>query len=143
MSLTDNTDKINRLIGAISNLPSITAGEGIEIENGEISLDADALFALNSVGWKQSVPAKVAFGTNITLADNTEYRLSNVSSLILSFPQGDFECWMRIETAQSGSVSVVFPQNTAFIGEPPVFGNTEPWEISPKDRVVAAAEVSL
>ena len=51
----------------------------------------------------QAVSAQVTAGTEITLADNTEYRLENVATLTLTYPMGNFECWLKLTFAASGS----------------------------------------
>ena len=83
---------------------------------------------------------EAAAPTRITLADNTEYRLTGVQTLTITFPTGNFACWLRITTAASGTVSVTFPATVKYIGEAPAFGAGETWELSVKDRVVIAAK---
>lgn len=80
---------------------------------------------------------------NITLADNTEYRLTNISTLTLSYPTGivNFECWMRLTFAASGNITVTLPTGTRYIGNAPSFANGETWEMSIKDGVVIAQKV--
>lgn len=78
--------------------------------------------------------------TAITLADNTEYYLTNVSDLSITYPSGRFESWIRLTTATSGTVTIELP-TSQYIGTAPTFGNGETWEISIKDGVVAAAKV--
>ena len=87
------------------------------------------------------MPQKISEGTNITLADNTEYRLTNVTTLNLSYPTGDFECWMRLTFAASGNATVTLPTGTKYIGTAPDFKNGETWEMSIKDGVVIAQKV--
>ena len=87
------------------------------------------------------IPQKVSEGTYITLADNTEYRLTNVTTLNLSYPTGDFECWMRLTFAASGDATVILPTGTKYIGTTPDFKNGETWELSFKDKVLAAKKV--
>ena len=77
----------------------------------------------------------------LKLENNAEYRGDDISSLELSYPDGDFECWIRISTASEGEISIVLPEKTTYIGESPVFGNKETWEISIKDGVAVAMEV--
>jgi hypothetical protein len=89
----------------------------------------------------KAVSAQVATGTEITLADNTEYRLTNVSTLTLNYPAGDFECWMRLTFAASGNATVTLPTGTKYIGTTPDFKNGETWELSFKDKVLAAQKV--
>jgi len=78
---------------------------------------------------------------NITLADNTEYRLTNVTTLKLSYPVGDFESWMRLTFAASGDITVTLPAGTGYIGTAPDFKNGETWERSFKDKILAAQKV--
>ena len=78
---------------------------------------------------------------NITLADNTEYRLTDVTTLTLTYPTGNFECWMRLTFAESGTITVTLPAGTGYIGTAPDFKNGETWELSFKDRVLAAQKV--
>lgn len=94
-----------------------------------------------SIATKQDRPAQVASGNTITLADNTEYRLTDVSALTLSYPPGNFECWMSIAIAASGAVTITLPASTRYIGTIPTFANGETWELSVKDGVVIAAKV--
>lgn len=82
-----------------------------------------------------------ATGTNITLADNTEYRLTDVTTLTLTYPTGNFECWMSLTFAASGNITVTLPADTKYIGTAPDFKNGETWELSFKDKVLAAQKV--
>lgn len=82
-----------------------------------------------------------ATGSNITLADNTEYRLTDVTTLSLSYPTGKFECWMRLTFAASGNITVTLPADTEYLGATPNFKNGETWELSFKDKVLAAKKV--
>ena len=82
-----------------------------------------------------------ATGSNITLADNTEYRLTDVTTLSLSYPTSKFECWMRLSFAASGDITVTLPAGTGYIGSAPDFKNGETWELSFKDKVLAAQKV--
>ena len=78
--------------------------------------------------------------TAITLADNTEYYLTDVSDLALTYPSGNFECWFSIIT--SGSFTAIsFPVGTTYIGDAPTFGAGEKWEISIKNGTVIAGKV--
>lgn len=89
----------------------------------------------------EAVSAQVTTGSNITLADNTEYRLADVKTLTLTYPTSDFECWMRLTLAASGNVTVTLPTGTKYIGNAPGFANGETWEMSIKDGVVIAQKV--
>ena len=89
----------------------------------------------------KAVSTQVTTGSNITLADNTEYRLTDVTTLTLTYPTGDFECWMRLTFAESGTNTVTLPADTKYIGTAPDFKNGETWELSFKDKVLAAQKV--
>ena len=89
----------------------------------------------------EAVSAQVATGSNITLADNTEYRLTDVTTLTLTYPTGNFECWMRLNFAVSGDITVTLPAGTGYIGTAPDFHNGETWELSFKDKILAAQKV--
>lgn len=90
---------------------------------------------------KPIIAQKISEGPYITLADNTEYRLTDVTTLKLSYPVGDFESWMRLNFAASGNVTVTLPAGTGYIGTAPDFKNGETWELSFKDKVLAAHKV--
>lgn len=78
-----------------------------------------------------------------TLADMTEYRYTNVTRLTLSYPSGNFECWIRITVRTSGTATVSFPSGTTYIGNVPTsFEAGKTYEISIKDKIVVIAEVS-
>lgn len=89
----------------------------------------------------EAVSTQVTTGSNITLADNTEYRLTDVTTLNLSYPTGNFECWMRLTFAASGDVTVTLPAGTEYLGATPNFKNGETWELGFKDKVLAAQKV--
>lgn len=89
----------------------------------------------------EAVSTQVTTGSNITLADNTEYRLADVTTLTLTYPTGNFECWMRLTFAASGDATVTLPTGTKYIGTTPDFKNGETWEMSIKDGVVIAQKV--
>lgn len=87
-------------------------------------------------------PSQVTSGTSITLADNTEYRLTDVTELSITYPDGNFECWMRLSFAASGTIMVTLPSTTQYIGTTPTFANGETWEMSIKDGIVIAGKVA-
>lgn len=89
---------------------------------------------------KQDKPSQINAGTTITLADNTEYRLDNVSSLAISYPAGNFECWLSITTAASGAITITLP-NSSYASSAPTFTNSDTWEVSIKDGTVIAVKV--
>lgn len=89
----------------------------------------------------QTVPSRSAKDApnQVKLADNTEYYLTNVGTVTFAFPAATkFECWLRITTAASGTISITFPATVKYIGEAPTFGAGETWELSIKDCVVIA-----
>ena len=94
-----------------------------------------------SVTVKAPVQLVATAGENITLDDNTEYRLDNVTTLTLTYPTSLFECWMRLTFAESGNITVTLPADTKYIGTAPDFKNGETWELSFKDKVLAAQKV--
>lgn len=98
---------------------------------------------INALGYTpEAVSAQVTTGTNITLADNTEYRLTDVTTLTLTYPTGNFECWMRLAFAADGTITVTLPSTTQYIGTTPTFANGETWEMSIKDGIVIAGKVA-
>lgn len=91
---------------------------------------------------KSDIPSVVSqtAPSSLTLADNTEYYLTNVSDLSITYPSGNFECWISLSTAASGTVTITLP-TSEYIGSAPEFGNGETWEISIKNGVVVAQKV--
>ena len=124
----------------INNTYIPVANKAHEHDNKSI-LDEITAEKVNIWDNKQAKPSQVTSGTTITLADNTEYRLTDVTTLTLTYPTGDFECWMRLTFAASGNVTVTLPSGTRYIGTAPDFKNGETWELSFKDRVLAAQKV--
>lgn len=104
-----------------------------------ITVNATGTIQLGFVGLQTSTSVVVSTApVQIALADNTEYRLTGVQTLTITFPTGDFACWLRIQTAESGTVAVTLPETAKYIGEAPTFGAGETWELSVKDGVVIA-----
>ena len=111
----------------------------LQYNGSDISVTKDGV--IDALGYTpKAVSAQVATGSNITLADNTEYRLADVTTLTPTYPTGKFECWMRLTFAASGSITVTLP-DTKYIGTAPDFKNGETWELSFKDKVLAAQKV--
>ena len=118
--------------------------KGDKGDKGDTGSDANVtkVNVIAALGYTpKAVPAQVATGTEITLADNTEYRLADVTTLTLTYPTSDFECWMRLTFAASGTITVTLPADTKYIGTAPDFKNGETWELSFKDKVLAAQKV--
>lgn len=86
-------------------------------------------------------PAIVTTGTSITLADNTVYRMTDVTTLTITFPgSGSYHSHIRLTTAASGTVTITLPAGALFIGAVPSFGNGETWELDVEDGVVVAGK---
>lgn len=118
---------------------SVSNGK-LQYNGSDISVTKDNVVA--ALGYTpEAVSKRVFTGSNITLADNTEYRLTSVTTLNLSYPTGNFECWLKLTFAASGSVTVTLPTGTRYIGNAPSFANGETWEMSIKDGVVIAQKV--
>ena len=118
--------------------------KGDKGDKGDPGSDANVTKAnvITALGYTpEAVSTQVTTGSNITLADNTEYRLADVTTLTLTYPTGNFECWMRLTFAASGNVTVTLPAGTKYIGTAPDFKNGETWEMSIKDGVVIAQKV--
>ena len=112
----------------------------LQYNGSDISITKNGVIA--ALGYTpEAVSAQVATGSNIPLADNTEYRLADVTTLSLSYPTGNFECWMRLTFAASGNITVTLPADTEYLGATPNFKNGETWELSFKDKVLAAKKV--
>ncbi len=124
----------------INNTYIPVANKAHEHDNKSI-LDEITAEKVNIWDNKQAKPSQVTSGTTITLADNTEYRLTDVTTLTLTYPTGSFECWMSLTFAESGNITVTLPVETKYIGTAPDFKNGETWELSFKDKVLAAQKV--
>lgn len=106
---------------------------------GDLNSNADKID--DELNKRSPDPAQVTSGTDITLADNTEYRLTGVTNLTMHYPSGNFECWFRITTAASGTINIHLP-TSQYIGEAPdLEKNGITYELSIKDGVVIGAEV--
>ena len=162
-SLQDDVDKLTKQSHthdnkAVLDLLSVTDGKlkyngsdvGLKGDKGDPGAKGDPGSDANvtkanvvtALGYTpKAVSAQVATGSNITLADNTEYRLTDVTTLTLNYLAGDFECWMRLTFAASGNITVTLPADTKYIGTAPDFKNGETWELSFKDKVLAAQKV--
>lgn len=119
----------------IPGMPPLVLGYGAVIKNDPYLYVTFAdIVNKNTAVLEQSAPS------SLTLADNTEYYLTDVADLTLTFPTGNFECWISLTTAASGTVNVTLP-TSQYIGSVPVFGNGETWEISIKNSIVVAVKV--
>lgn len=111
----------------------------LNIKVGDTTYNYDGSYSVN-VAVKPATQSITTTGTGVLL-DNTEYRLTDVTTLALNYPTGDFECWMRLKFAESGNITVTLPADTKYIGTAPDFKNGETWELSFKDKVLAAQKV--
>lgn len=112
----------------------------LQYNGSDISVTKDNVVA--ALGYTpEAESAQVYSGSNITLEDNTEYRLTSVTTLNLTYPTDRFECWMRLTFAESGTITVTLPAGTGYIGTAPDFHNGETWELSFKDKILAAQKV--
>ena len=124
----------------INNTYIPVANKAHEHDNKSI-LDEITAEKVNIWDNKQAKPSQVTSGTTITLADNTEYRLTDVTTLTLTYPTGSFECWMSLTFAAGGTITVTLPTGTKYLGSSPDFKNGETWELSFKDKILAAQKV--
>lgn len=140
----DTLDKLSDSNGKLQYNGSDVGLKGDKGDKGDPGSDANVTKAnvITALGYTpEAVSTQVTTGSNITLADNTEYRLADVTTLTLTYPTGNFECWMRLTFAASGNVTVTLPAGTKYIGTAPDFKNGETWEMSIKDGVVIAQKV--
>ena len=119
---------------------SVSNGK-LQYNNSDISVTKDNV--ISALGYTPKAVSRVVYypGSNVTLEDNTEYRLTNVTTLNLTYPTGDFECWMRLSFAANGDATVTLPVDTKYLGAVPNFKKGETWELGFKDRVLAAQKV--
>ncbi len=140
----DTLDLLSDSNGKLQYNGSDVGLKGDKGDKGDPGSDANVtkVNVITALGYTpEAVSAQVTTGSNITLADNTEYRLTDVTTLTLTYPTSDFECWMRLTFAVSGNVTVTLPAGTKYIGTAPDFKNGETWEMSIKDGVVIAQKV--
>ena len=105
-----------------------------DVEENKIPELKNAIDELTPTVITQSAP------TSITLLTNTDYYLTNVSSLTFTYPSDmHWECWIKLVTASSGTISITFP-TSEYIGNIPIFSVGETWEISIRDGVVVSGK---
>ena len=131
-SVTDVKGALDELVPNSHTHTNKDTLDKLSVSNGKLQYNG------SDIGLK---PSQITSGTNIILADNTEYRLTNVTTLNLTYPTDNFECWMRLTFAASGNATVTLPTGTKYIGTTPDFKNGETWELSFKDKVLAAQKV--
>ena len=76
---------------------------------------------------------------SVLLEDNAVFVGTNISTLTVTSPQGNFDCLIKITTASSGNINITLPVS-AYIGAPPVFSNGETWEISISNGIAVAGK---
>ena len=146
-TVTELNTAVTNLQTQINNKPdSSDVNDDIDEINNQINLINATLVGKASVtdlNSKEDKPNVVSLSapTAITLADNTEYYLTNVSALTLTYPSGNFECWIKLQTVNSGSVAVTFP-SSGYIGKIPTFNSGESWEVSIKNGVIIAGQIT-
>ena len=123
-------------------LDNLSASNGkLQYNGSDISVTKDNV--ISALGYTPKAVSQVVYfpGSNVTLEDNTEYRLTNVTTLNLTYPTDNFECWMRLSFAANGDATVTLPVDTKYLGAVPNFKNGETWELGFKDKVLAAQKV--
>lgn len=126
--VNDDLTEINQEITLINN--TLNNKANTSDVNTSLNLKADKANVIS-----QSAPS------SITLADNTEYYLTNISALNFSYPVGNFECWIKLQTVTSGAIAINFP-TSQYIGKIPTFGSGESWEVSIKNGVIIAGQIT-
>lgn len=81
---------------------------------------------INSLGFTpRAPPSQYTYSTaqvSATLNDNAEYRMTGLQTLTVQYPEdAKFECWMRLNFAASGDITVTLPAGTGYIGTAPDF----------------------
>jgi hypothetical protein len=84
--------------------------------------------------------ATITDNSTVALADNTEYSGSNLTTVTFTYPSGNFECYMSLSFASSGTITVTFP-TSQYIGSVPTFENGKTWETSIRNGVIVAGKV--
>lgn len=109
----------------------------------DLATKANSTDLITGLNQKQDKPQRITASnpSTLTLTDNTEYYLTNVSNLTITFPAGEiFECWLSITT--SGSFTAIhLPNSSTYIGDEPYFSAAEKWEVSIKNGTVIAGKV--
>ena len=131
----------NRVMAQNEGLMPFPIPNKLIITAGNISYQYDGSHSVDFAVQPATQLITATGGGDITLADNTEYRLTDVTPLNLSYPTSNFECWMRLTFAESGDITVTLPADTKYLGAIPNFKNGETWVLRFKDRVLTAQKV--
>lgn len=88
-------------------------------------------------------PKKTTIANNSTtaLSDFADYTGTGLTDITFTYPSGDFECYLSLSFASSGTITVTFP-TSQYIGSVPSFENNKTYEISIRNGVVIAGEVT-
>lgn len=130
-------------------LPQIAAAvESLQDLKAVFGDPDDFRFAIiNALGYTPSQPAMRSIYNSATVSEytrnNSEYCMTGLQTLNIKYPEATekFESWMRLTFAESGNITVTLPADTKYIGTAPDFKNGETWELSFKDKVLAAQKV--
>ena len=146
LNWTNKQDLVDTILAADVNA---LAAAIIALENASVKVHASThatgggdVLTPAQIGAAASVSKITPSGgtVNLTLEDNTEYRFTSaVTSLTLTFPSGNFDCWLEFTTGSS--ISVNFPANATYLGGAPTFEASKTYEMSIKDGSVICAEV--
>ena len=147
LNWTNKQDLVDTILAADVNA---LAAAIIALENASVKVHASThatgggdVLTPAQIGAAASVSIITPSGgtVNLTLEDNTEYRFSSaVTSLTLTFPTGNFDCWLKFTTGSS--ITVTFPSGTTYVGGAPTFEASKTYEMSIKDGSVICAEVT-
>ncbi len=91
-------------------------------------------------GKAPAVTKETPAGTTLAVQDNREYYLTNVRNLTITYPAGQFECWLKIQTAADGTVTIALPASQYLGGAPDLSQNGTIFELSIKDGIIVGCE---
>ena len=91
-------------------------------------------------GKAPAVTKETPTGTTLAVQDNREYYLTDVRNLTVTYPSGQFECWIKLTTAATGTVTISFPASQYLGGAPDLSQNGMTFEISIKDGIIVGCE---
>ncbi len=147
LNWTNKQDLVDTILAADVNA---LAAAIIALENASVKVHASThatgggdVLTPAQIGAAAAVSRLIPAGgtVNLTLVDNTEYRFTSaVTSLRLTFPSGNFDCWLKFTTGSS--ITVTFPSGTKYVGGAPTFEAGKTYEMSIKDGSVICAEVT-
>ena len=137
---SDNPVTSGGIYTALSSKQATLTFDNVPTENSDNPVKSGGVYT--AVNAKQDKASLVTLTDNSTtaLTDNTEYSATDVNTLTFTYPQGDFECYMTLNFASSGTITVTFP-TSSYIGTAPTFANGETWEVSVKNGVIVAGKV--